>query len=68
VGKGTHRAIDRLQYFARRYRYVLRCDVVQFFPSLDHARLYAELERRLRDEHTLWLCDRIMRSGWRPGV
>src|SRR5438552_2715621 len=27
-GKGTHRAVDRLQQFARRYRYVLRLDVV----------------------------------------
>ena len=30
-GKGTHRALDRAQFFARRYRYVLPCDVVQFF-------------------------------------
>jgi retron-type reverse transcriptase len=31
VGKGTHRALDRCQAFARRYRYVLQCDVRQFF-------------------------------------
>ena len=37
VGKGTHRALDRAQDFARRYRYVLPCDVRQFFPSIDHA-------------------------------
>lgn len=24
IGKGTHRALDRAQYFCRRYRYVLR--------------------------------------------
>jgi RNA-directed DNA polymerase len=29
IGKGTHRAVDRLQQFARRYRYVLRCDIKQ---------------------------------------
>lgn len=29
VGKGTHRAIDRLQGFAQRYRYDLRDDIVQ---------------------------------------
>ena len=29
VGKGTHRAVDQLQEWARRYRYVLRVDVVQ---------------------------------------
>jgi hypothetical protein len=31
VGKGTHRALNRCQAFARRYRYVLPCDVRQFF-------------------------------------
>ena len=33
VGKGTHRALDQLQAYARRYRYVLRADVIQHFPS-----------------------------------
>ena len=36
VGKGTHRALDRLQQFARRFRYALRMDIVQHFPSIDH--------------------------------
>ena len=31
VGKGTHRALDRCQQFARRYPYALQLDVVQFF-------------------------------------
>ncbi len=35
VGKGTHRALDRCQTFAKQYRYVLPCDVRQFFPSID---------------------------------
>ena len=36
-GKGTHRALDRVTQFSRRYRYVLQCDIRQFFPSIDHA-------------------------------
>lgn len=40
-GKGTHAAVDRLQSFARQYRYVLRADIVKHFPSLDHAVLLA---------------------------
>ena len=36
IGKGTHKALDRAQQFARRFRYVLTCDVRQFFPSIDH--------------------------------
>ena len=35
VGKGTHRALDRCQQFARRYQYYLQCDIVQFFPSIE---------------------------------
>jgi hypothetical protein len=63
VGKGTHRALNRAQKFARKYRYVLQCDVRQFFPSIDHAVLHSELARKVEDEHILWLCDRILASG-----
>ena len=63
VGKGTHRAVDRLQYFARRYRYVLRCDVVQFFPSVDHAILRDMLGRVLQDQDVEWLAGLILSSG-----
>ena len=62
-GKGTHRAIDRLQRLARRYRYVLRLDIRQHFPSLDHAILRRELFRVIRDEKTQWLVNVILQSG-----
>jgi RNA-directed DNA polymerase len=63
VGKGTHRAVDRLQSFARRYRYVLRCDIRQFFPAIDHAILHDVLAGVIPDEDVLWLCDQILASG-----
>jgi RNA-directed DNA polymerase len=63
VGKGTHRAIDRLQGFSRRYRYVLRLDVVQHFPSLDHAILRDAIAEVIQDEDVLWLVDLILASG-----
>lgn len=63
VGKGTHRAIDRLQAWAQRHRYVLRADVVQHFPALDHAVLAEKLRRVITDEDVLWLCDAILASG-----
>jgi hypothetical protein len=61
--KGTHRAVDRCQEFARRYPYVLQCDVRQFFPSIDHAILRLELARLIADPRALWLCERILESG-----
>jgi RNA-directed DNA polymerase len=63
VGKGTHAAIDRLQYFAGRHAWVLRMDVVQHFPSLDHALLRAEITRLISDPGVLWLVDVILNSG-----
>jgi retron-type reverse transcriptase len=63
VGKGTHRALDRAQKYAQRYRYVLQCDIRQFFPSIDHAILKAELASKIADQDVLWLCDIILDSG-----
>ncbi|MBI3151063.1 MAG: hypothetical protein HYZ21_02940 [Chloroflexi bacterium] len=47
IGKGTHKAIDRAQQFARRFKYVLVCDVKQFFPSVDHEILLKILYREI---------------------
>ncbi|MCB0214318.1 MAG: RNA-dependent DNA polymerase [Anaerolineae bacterium] len=62
-GKGTHRALQRCQQFARRYRYVLQCDVEQFFPAIDHALLRDILSRKIDDAQVLWLVDQILASG-----
>jgi hypothetical protein len=63
VGKGTHRALDRCQQYARRYRYVLQCDVRQFFPSLDHAILRAILWQKVIDPEVRQLIDQILAGG-----
>ncbi|MHB8626988.1 MAG: reverse transcriptase domain-containing protein [Aggregatilineales bacterium] len=63
VGKGTHRALDRLQQFARSYRYVLRADIVKHFPSIDYAILADVLADTIQDEQTLRLASRILQSG-----
>lgn len=63
LGKGTHRALDRLQQFARRFRYTLRMDIVRHFPSIDHAILRETLARVIREKDVLWVVDRILESG-----
>jgi RNA-directed DNA polymerase len=63
AGKGTHRALDRAQGFARRFRYVLQMDIRQFFPSIDHLILREGLARRIDDERVLALIDQILVSG-----
>jgi RNA-directed DNA polymerase len=62
-GKGTHRAVDRLQAFAKRYSYVLRLDIVKHFPSIDHAILLEILAREIHEARILDLVARILASG-----
>lgn len=63
INKGTHRALDRTQQFARQYKYFLQCDVKQFFPSIDHQILMKEFSRLIKDKDVLWLCETILKSG-----
>ncbi len=63
IGKGTHKALDRLQALAQHYRYVLRMDIVKHFPALDHAVLLREISRVIRDTDILWLVQEILTSG-----
>jgi retron-type reverse transcriptase len=63
VGRGTHKAVDRCQAFARRYPYVLRADVRQYFPSIDHEVLRRILARKLADGDVMWLVEQILRGG-----
>jgi retron-type reverse transcriptase len=62
-GKGPHAALDRCTSFARRFPYVLQCDIVQFFPSVDHLILLDLLARRIADPQALRLCRLIIESG-----
>lgn len=63
IGKGTHRALDRCQTFARRYPYVLQLDIQKFFPAIDHAILLKTLTKKISDPQTLHLCNQIIASG-----
>jgi len=63
AGKGTHAAIRRLQQFMRQAKYVLKCDLRQYFPSLDHQILKREARRVIADAETLWLIDKIIDGG-----
>lgn len=74
-GKGTHAAVDRFTHFARRYRYVLKCDIRKFFPSIDHEVLKAQVARKIKDPDVLWLVNRLIDGSnpqepvlmWFPG-
>ncbi len=63
AGKGTHRAIDTCQRWMQRHRYVLPCDIRQFFPAIDHQVLQGILNRRIPDAEIRWLVGLILESG-----
>lgn len=61
--KGTHRALDRAQQFSRNFRYVLPCDIKQFFPSIDHRLLWQILAKKIQCPRTQVLMTKILHSG-----
>ena len=63
LGKGTHRALDRAQFFSRRNRFVLHLDIQQFFPSVDHSILADLLAGHVHDLRVLRLARLILESG-----
>lgn len=61
--KGTHRAVARFSEFARRNRFVFKCDIQKYFPSIDHQILFDLIARRIKDEEVLWLIKVIIDSS-----
>ena len=69
IGKGTHRAVNRLQEFARKVSrnntktcYVLKCDVRKFFDSVDQNILFFLIRNKIKDENTRWLIEKVIKS------
>jgi retron-type reverse transcriptase len=60
AGMGTHAALSRAQSGARRFAYVLKCDVSKYFASVDHEILKRLLGRVIKCERTLDLAERII--------
>lgn len=69
IGKGTHRAVNRLEKFCRRLSknnhkkvFALKCDIRKFFDSVDHDILLKLIKQRAKDDNALWLIERIVKS------
>lgn len=70
IDKGTHAALDRLQYWLRqadrrgketgREWYCLKMDITKYFYRVNHATLLRILERKIKDRDLLWLLERIV--------
>jgi retron-type reverse transcriptase len=61
-GRGIHAGSQRTMEFVRRNKYVLKCDISKFYPSIDQDILMAIVERKIKCKETLWLLDEIIHS------
>ena len=62
-GYGTHRALRRFCRACREHRWILQADIRQYFPSIDHRLLLAQLAGLIACGGTLWLLERILANG-----
>lgn len=69
-GRGIHRGARRIKDALKQdpsgTRFCLKCDVKQFYPSVDHAILKRVLRRKIKDADLLWLLGEIIDSA--PGL
>lgn len=58
--KGTHKAVLRFNEYCRQNKYVLKCDIKKYFPSIDHQILKSLIRRKIACKQTLWLIDKTI--------
>lgn len=66
IGKGTTTARECCRMLVNRHRYVLKCDVRKFYPSLDHEVLMEKLRQVIHCPGVLALCQGIIDSHQTP--
>jgi len=73
MNKGTHKAMNRLQYFHIKVSknntktcWVLKCDIRKFFANIDHEILKNILSKCLFDMNILWLFSQVIDSFKTP--
>lgn len=60
LGKGTHVAVKRAQFFSKRHPFFLKCDIRKYFASIDHNVLKALLWCHIKDYRLLDLLELII--------
>jgi len=64
--KGTHAGVNRIQKFIKEVNnnyYVLKCDVLKYFSSVNHEILKKIIRKKIADKKLLWLLDQIIDSA-----
>lgn len=61
-GKGQHAGSTKTMEYVRRNKYVLKCDISKFYPSIHHDTLKAILRKKIKDRRVLGLLDEVIDS------
>lgn len=69
IGKGTHKAVNRLKEFAQKVSrnntktcFVLKLDIKKFFESINQEILLNLIKRKIKDKNTIWVIEKVVRS------
>lgn len=69
LDKGAHKAVDRLEKFARKLSknnrrniFALKCDIRRFFDSVNQGILLELIKKKIQDNTAIWLIERIIKS------
>jgi retron-type reverse transcriptase len=69
LGKGTHKAVNRLAKFCLKLSrnntkniFVLKCDIKKFFDSIDQNILINLIKKKIQDKNVIWLVEKIVKS------
>ncbi|MFU0784481.1 MAG: hypothetical protein ACFWT2_15525 [Thermoanaerobacterium thermosaccharolyticum] len=72
IGKGTHKAAHKLQYWLRKTDrklekyYYLKMDISKYFYRVDHSIALKIIEKKIKDEDVLWLLKEIIENEDKP--
>lgn len=60
--KGQHKASTYCMSLVCKYKYVLKCDISKFYPSVNHETLKSIIRHKIKDKKVLELLDTIIDS------
>lgn len=60
--KGTYAALDKAQFYAKKFDWFVKMDVRKYFDSINHSVLMSQLERVFKDKTLLSVFNQILAS------
>jgi retron-type reverse transcriptase len=58
--KGVSKALYRVKYYMKKYKYYLKIDIQKYFPSIDHEILKQQLLKKIKCEDTMHLLSQLI--------